>query len=147
MSQSLCCGKGCRKSCKGFPALAACYFGPVPGQSYCASALGRLYVERQREYGRPATGPLGEKLSFSPTFFAPQAESDRCQANTTGPKGKALLFRRAFFAIGQDCIPAPTGRAGALRPAPHAAWESMGAAARRLHFGRNGGILSVAKRE
>ena len=59
----------------------ACFFcywrrvilGPVPGQSYCAPAPGRPDAERQRKYGRPATGPLGEKLSFSPTFFAPQA--------------------------------------------------------------------------
>ena len=30
--------------------------GPVPGLSYCAPAPGRLCEERQRRYGRPATG-------------------------------------------------------------------------------------------
>ena len=33
--------------------------GGVPSLLYCAPALGRSDAERQRKYGRPATGPAG----------------------------------------------------------------------------------------
>ena len=39
---------------------------PVPGQSYCAPALSRLYAERQRKFGRPDTGPAPEHRGRQP---------------------------------------------------------------------------------
>ena len=52
---------------------------------YCAPALGRLYAERQRKYGRPDTGPKhienSEKAPLSGSFFVQAVMFT--QANTT----------------------------------------------------------------